>query len=94
MHVCLGTPLVALIYIHCVHIVYDIMAKIFFIVAVHPVHIINVTNQTAYDNFAGLSSLRTRSFRYLLILPVNFQSPMLLTVEIYFFFYFKGRFID
>ena len=70
MHVCLGTPLVAPIYIHCVHIVYDIMTKMFFIVAVYPVHI-NVTNQTAYDNFAGLSSLRTCSFRYLLILPLT-----------------------
>ena len=46
------------------------MTKMFFIVAVSPVHI-NVTNQTAYDNFAGLSSLRTRSFRYLLILPLT-----------------------
>ena len=33
----------------------------------------NITIQTAYDNFVGLSTLRTRSFRYiiLLILPLK-----------------------
>ena len=44
---------------------YDIMTTMFFIVAVSPVHF-KVTNQTAYDNFTGLFTLGTRSFRYII----------------------------